>query len=72
MTDCTKIYYLTLTRVVFEFMGIEPATPPAINLTLTRVVFECSSPSIISTKEINLTLTRVVFECVNRFATFVE
>ena len=32
--------YLTLTRVVFEYLIEEPTTDENKNLTLTRVVFE--------------------------------
>ena len=35
--------YLTLTRVVFEFVSLIDVFPIIKNLTLTRVVFECKS-----------------------------
>ena len=58
-----KLFYLTLTSVVFELITPNAGGVSIINLTLTSVVFE----SIIFFKnnlvKLHLTLTSVVFEC---------
>ena len=56
------MFNLTLTRVVFEFIGNFKRYVNDIYLTLTRVVFEYVLEHYFYTKVLHLTLTRVVFE----------
>ena len=54
--------YLTLTRVVFEFVHACFKSRLCLYLTLTRVVFELKDYPDVKDFMLNLTLTRVVFE----------